>query len=376
MLGNTFFSFSTFVKNEMFHIIEECVRGLLVVISIYLFPGCKIKALRAKTNTYIKTPVRGEEPVFVVTGRKEDVAKAKREILSAAEHFSQIRASRKSNLASGLGSGASTPPGPPANIPGHVTIQVRVPYRVVGLVVGPKGATIKRIQHQTHTYIVTPSRDKEPVFEVTGLPESVETARREIEAHIAVRTGNGLGALAGSDALVQDPDLLASLYKSGLGSLFNYLEPSTDTFPTMASSTASSGAFSSSGSCSSSSSSSGGGRLGDLVSIWNTSLERDEGIGESPSFETSTAASSIWSFPPVSLTGRPSPADSASPTDSLLGSAKRECVVCGDKEVTGALVPCGHNLFCLDCANRVCDASDATCPVCSAPAVQAIRIIS
>ena len=53
--------------------------------------------------------------------------------------------------------------------PGTITLQVRVPYRVVGLVVGPKGATIKRIQQQTHTYIVTPSRDKEPVFEVTGM---------------------------------------------------------------------------------------------------------------------------------------------------------------------------------------------------------------
>lgn len=52
---------------------------------------------------------------------------------------------------------------------GTITLQVRVPYRVVGLVVGPKGATIKRIQQQTHTYIVTPSRDKEPVFEVTGI---------------------------------------------------------------------------------------------------------------------------------------------------------------------------------------------------------------
>ncbi|CAG2065405.1 unnamed protein product, partial [Timema podura] len=132
----------------------------------FLWRRCKIKALRAKTNTYIKTPVRGEEPVFVVTGRKEDVAKAKREILSAAEHFSQIRASRKNNMAAGgLGAGTGNPPGPPANVPGHVTIQVRVPYRVVGLVVGPKGATIKRIQQQTHTYIVTPSRDKEPVFE-------------------------------------------------------------------------------------------------------------------------------------------------------------------------------------------------------------------
>jgi len=146
--------------------------------------GCKIKALRAKTNTYIKTPVRGEEPVFVVTGRKEDVACAKREILSAAEHFSQIRATRKNNINSTLALGQMM-----ANTPGQTTIQVRVPYRVVGLVVGPKGATIKRIQQQTHTYIVTPSRDKEPVFEVTGLPENVEMAKKEIEAHIELRTG-------------------------------------------------------------------------------------------------------------------------------------------------------------------------------------------
>lgn len=148
--------------------------------------GCKIKALRAKTNTYIKTPVRGDEPVFVVTGRKEDVNLAKREILSAAEHFSQIRASRKNQPNSTVGYGVVNP-----GQPGQTTIQVRVPYRVVGLVVGPKGATIKRIQQQTSTYIVTPSRDKEPVFEVTGQPEMVEAARKEIEAHIELRTGSG-----------------------------------------------------------------------------------------------------------------------------------------------------------------------------------------
>merc|ERR1719354_1535190 len=87
-----------------------------------------------------------------------------------------------------MAGGSGTVPGPP-NLPGQTTIQVRVPYRVVGLVVGPKGATIKRIQQQTHTYIVTPSRDKEPVFEVTGMPENVDRAREEIEAHIAMRTG-------------------------------------------------------------------------------------------------------------------------------------------------------------------------------------------
>ena len=394
---------------------------------MFVVAGCKIKALRAKTNTYIKTPVRGEEPVFVVTGRKEDVAKAKREILSAAEHFSQIRASRKNNLGGGglggVGGNSSAPPGPPANVPGHVTIQVRVPYRVVGLVVGPKGATIKRIQHQTHTYIVTPSRDKEPVFEVTGLPESVETARREIEAHIAMRTGNSAAGLAGTllggtTLIDESPDLLASLYKSGLGSLFSYLDNTatppapasnaglTDatvpiSFPTMTSSTGSTGAFSSSGSCSSSSSSTGsagqGRSLGDLVSIWNGSLDRDEGLGESPPFETATAPSSIWSFPsgsPSAPAGRPSPAASVSPTDSLtsLGSlgglvgsgsggtgpaGRRDCLVCGEKEVDAALVPCGHNLFCLDCANRLCDADTAPiCPVCQLPVAQAIRIFS
>ena len=55
--------------------------------------------------------------------------------------------------------------------------------------VGPKGATIKRIQQTTNTYIVTPGRDKEPIFEIAGLPENVEAARIEIESHIAARTG-------------------------------------------------------------------------------------------------------------------------------------------------------------------------------------------
>ena len=147
---------------------------LLHICDILLFLlGCKIKALRAKTNTYIKTPVRGEEPVFIITGRPEDVAAAKREVQAAAEHFTQIRASRKNSTSSNSTSN-SLPRGvtlsPPFGSPNdehHITIRVRVPYQVVGLVVGPKGATVKRIQQITNTYIVTPSRDKEPCFEVS-----------------------------------------------------------------------------------------------------------------------------------------------------------------------------------------------------------------
>ena len=95
---------------------------------------------------------------------------------------------------------------------------MRVPYRVVGLVVGPKGATIKRIQQQTHTYIVTPSRDKDPVFEVTGLPDNVQMAKREIEAHIAIRTGSlPIDGVTGDDLTNGQSELIANLYKHGIG---------------------------------------------------------------------------------------------------------------------------------------------------------------
>jgi hypothetical protein len=62
--------------------------------------GCKIKALRAKTNTYIKTPQRTEPPMFTITGRREDVLEARAEIQLAADHFTQIRASRRGSCGS------------------------------------------------------------------------------------------------------------------------------------------------------------------------------------------------------------------------------------------------------------------------------------
>lgn len=60
-----------------------------------------------------------------MTGRREDVEMAKREIVSAAEHFSMIRASRCKAGAPGGGGGGSLP-GPP-HLPGQTTIQVGRP---------------------------------------------------------------------------------------------------------------------------------------------------------------------------------------------------------------------------------------------------------
>ncbi|KAF1591146.1 UNVERIFIED_CONTAM: RNA-binding protein MEX3D, partial [Eudyptes pachyrhynchus] len=377
--------------------------------------GCKIKALRAKTNTYIKTPVRGEEPVFIVTGRKEDVEMAKREILSAAEHFSLIRATR--SKAGGL-SGAT--PGPP-NLPGQTTIQVRVPYRVVGLVVGPKGATIKRIQQRTHTYIVTPGRDKEPVFAVTGMPENVDRAREEIEAHITLRTGaftdsgpdsdfhaNGtdvcldlLGAAASLWAKAPHPGRRPPAATGGLRG-DNALGAASTPEPFYVGSRGGPPLPDPSPSSPYGGSGNGGFTFGgDGPSApTGTATPEDYPVGAVPwrppqsalpPFSGSTTFSTTPSLPSTTLasstldtvpsegnhkpstTAANSSASTAAPGPPSAALA-RECVVCSEGEAMAALVPCGHNLFCMDCAVRICGKSEPECPACRTPATQAIRV--
>lgn len=486
--------------------------------------GCKIKALRAKTNTYIKTPVRGEDPVFIVTGRREDVEMAKREIVSAAEHFSMIRASR---CKAGGGGGGGSLPGPP-NLPGQTTIQVRVPYRVVGLVVGPKGATIKRIQQQTHTYIVTPSREKDPVFEVTGMPENVDRAREEIETHITLRTGTfvdlqgdndfhtngtdvsleGLGSLSGGLGATlwsratshhsappppptSPPSALSMSVHHSSGRKMSSSVPyhthnggmSADSFstarkateggsPTSPFSTGSSSAggftfggdstpglpssdelgfefsasniwapFVNNGSGNKTGSSSqqqplrrnsSGVSAGAITPRLSPTLPQDTGVvppldhplarraqsdplstlswlqsgnaggGSFSGASSSSSGGSSTGYSSCSASSLPG----GSPTDSegggsgvgltsgilsrLKGSSgsgvaalvgvspgvNRDCFVCFESEVTAALVPCGHNLFCMECAGQICQSTEPECPVCHTPTTQCIRIFS
>uniref|UniRef100_A0A8C6TW85 Mex-3 RNA binding family member D n=1 Tax=Neogobius melanostomus TaxID=47308 RepID=A0A8C6TW85_9GOBI len=354
--------------------------------------GCKIKALRAKTNTYIKTPVRGEEPVFIVTGRREDVEMAKREIVSAAEHFSMIRASRCK--AGGPGGGGSLP-GPP-HLPGQTTIQVRVPYRVVGLVVGPKGATIKRIQQQTHTYIVTPSREKDPVFEVTGMPENVDRAREEIETHITLRTGTFVDLQGDNDFHTNGTDvsleglgslsagLGAALWSRATGHHSGGLSFGGDSTPGLPSdelgfefSTSNIWAPFVNGTASKSSSSqqplrrnSSGLSGGAITPRLSPTLPQDTAIGSLEHPLARRAQSDPLSTfrlkgagPGVGLVG-------------VGGAVNRDCFVCFESEVTAALVPCGHNLFCMECAGQICQSAEPECPVCHTPATQCIRIFS
>ncbi|KAJ8386511.1 hypothetical protein AAFF_G00169810 [Aldrovandia affinis] len=365
--------------------------------------GCKIKALRAKTNTYIKTPVRGEEPVFLITGRKEDVALARREIISAAEHFSMLRASRN-KLGASFNGGS-----PPAPLPGQTTIQVRVPYRVVGLVVGPKGSTIKRIQQQTCTYIVTPSRDRDPVFEITGSPGNAEGAREEIESHIAFRTGglhdlnNENDCLAGSEGggLLLAPAAWAGGEGGGV-----QRKPLASSYRQNFSDALASGGGGR-GIYGKSDFPAGGQKACSYMGLEASPCWGDADYPKQAAYYAQQRSKSFGGLP-LPLTrlspGLPEPCGTASPhaqarrahsepisasmgfPGRLPGPApgardsppisSRECMTCFESKVTAALVPCGHNLFCMECAIRICELNHPECPVCHALVTQAIRIFS
>lgn len=390
------------------------------------------------------------------------------------------------------------------------TKKVRVPYRVVGLVVGPKGATIKRIQQQTSTYIVTPSREKEPIFEVTGMPDNVEQAKREIEAHIALRTGLvnvdgsgnelspdmmhdlaaglnglGLGMLGSNLGGAMDngtSDLMGSLYKSSsaLRSAFTG-HLNNDVYgvaSTGLSNLLGDNAFGLRSQYGAPSASSAAGKIDSELQtlgsgLLNSLYDSDEGIGlggsDSPTLSHSLIQPNIWStdfgtgvvgggstssintnstasgtsttsaggakrsnsfgfptsdseHPPArrissdpltaigstlnslsaafqirsdsdsgvrdssaSASGSASPAAcspvGSSSNSSTRGSLKRECIMCCEGEMVAALVPCGHKLFCMDCAQRLVpkessDLAGGECPVCHQAVTQAIRIFS
>ncbi|NWZ88666.1 MEX3C ligase, partial [Poecile atricapillus] len=296
------------------------------------------------------------------------------------------------------------------------------------------GATIKRIQQQTHTYIVTPSRDKEPVFEVTGMPENVDRAREEIEMHIAMRTGAFLELGGDADFRHNGTDVGSEGGPAWLGAR-----------PAAARGRMGSGYRNDSSSSLGSGSTDsylGGSRLADFSptspfgagGFWfGEALPAAEELAlDSPAFEPLPAPSpTVWARPepaaaPPGPCGEPGavrrgsrpPTPRLSPTfpegpepppsrraqgeqpglplyipafsngtnsysSSNGGSAsssppecrrRHECVVCFESEATAALVPCGHNLFCLQCAGRICGRAAPACPVCHSAVTQAIQI--
>ncbi|RVE68108.1 hypothetical protein OJAV_G00088540 [Oryzias javanicus] len=451
--------------------------------------GCKIKALRAKTNTYIKTPVRGEQPVFVVTGRKEDVAMAKREILSAAEHFSLIRASRNKTGPLSSVTALGTP-----TLPGQTTIQVRVPYRVVGLVVGPKDSYYKwtrvlreprwrgwrrrleRTLPSTETGQSRPFQERvdNSDFQFNGTDVSFECSSLSsggkdgwLRAGPSSPSGRSLLPVSMNGTQRVNSNIssgvrMSSTYRNDSSSSLGSGSSSADSFyscgngnrladfsPTF-SFNANANNNNNNNSNSSTSFWFGESLLGmgseELVSlggggsssgfdpltistahtlhsavqphIWspfvdNQSLQAFDTLQSqtsqpgtprlSPTFSGSEAlehpqaqrvhqrpfgsagtldaqrlpsSSSAFSSSSESTTSSSSPPESSfcRPGLGSAGRGQEICIQCMDNHVIAALVPCGHNLFCLDCATQICQGPEAACPVCLSPATQAIEL--
>lgn len=350
--------------------------------------------------------------MFVITGRPEDVSAARREVLAAAEHFTQIRAARKSNAAAAAAAASNMAPNIGSPVEERVSIYVRVPYRVVGLVVGPKGATIKRIQQVTSTYIVTPSRDKEPCFEVTGTPDNVERAKREIESYIAMRTGNSITDSDGeSDYTILSPSI-EPVFSPSHGQLGRkHSEPSSKMlhqFSPRSSASPPSSTYNGNDSClegypngwgvepiTSHSSpltsavfgtrgGGGGGGQGGFVRANSMSSECMFSYSVPPMSAPAFSSSGVFDFTAVRDTLKqdpPSPTYSCGSNSSegtsvnspKLSQRRNTCCMCRGKEVVAALVPCGHNLFCFSCASNLAT-SAGPCPVCGLQVSAVLRI--
>lgn len=116
--------------------------------------GHKIKSIRERTETFIKTPMRTEFPIFKIAGTQNNVARAKREITDIVQRL------KSPHYRMGVLGDESAGP--------RVTAGVRVPFKFVGLVVGFQGTTVMEIQSKTKTHIQTPAHGGDPVFQVTG----------------------------------------------------------------------------------------------------------------------------------------------------------------------------------------------------------------
>lgn len=118
--------------------------------------GHKIKAIRERTGTFIKTPLRNEAPVFRIAGTVQKVSSAKKEIMDVVNRLKSPH-----YRMNGLMNEDPTHP--------RVTAKLRVPFKFVGLVVGFQGQTVLEVQCKTKTHIQTPAHGGEPIFLITGM---------------------------------------------------------------------------------------------------------------------------------------------------------------------------------------------------------------
>ena len=149
--------------------VRSCVLLLfagLTLINLYL--GTKIRQIRNETDTLIQTPVNGEEPVFILKGNKKNVEEAEARIIDAAHQYDLSLFVEASTYQDGE----------------RKQLNLLLPARFIGLVVGKKGAAIKRIMEQSGATVITPKVNTLNGFKVFGTNRQIMAAINLIKQHI------------------------------------------------------------------------------------------------------------------------------------------------------------------------------------------------
>ena len=164
--------------------------------------GWKIRDLQEQTNTYIRTPARGEDHIFIITGRPQGVAAAKRMLAAEAYHLTQLRAPRTNSmhnqstqyLGSAYGPFYENGPTTMQKSP-YITQCVAIAIPIYPLVFGH----------------IIPNPAEDPSFVITGRPDDVATAQHEVITPAQhVRHEDPISAIRPEDAAEARRDMLTA----------------------------------------------------------------------------------------------------------------------------------------------------------------------
>lgn len=121
--------------------------------------GRKIKRIAKDTQTFIKCPCPTHPPIFEIYGhRKHLITRAKRDIQRFADHFDKMK-NKKRQIRLDAGEKIET---------------IWFEKADVACVIGKRGRQIKKIMFQSQAKVISPDTNKNSIFIIIGLNESVK----------------------------------------------------------------------------------------------------------------------------------------------------------------------------------------------------------
>lgn len=139
--------------------IEEFVPSNEHAAEIIGFKGFKIKRISKETHTYIQCPSPNDLPIFRIFGdSKLSIKIARGKIREYAAHFDKMR-NKKRQIKLRSGERLQT---------------ICFKKSEISCIIGRKGRQIKSIMTATNVSVISPDRNKEPIFIVVGKERNVE----------------------------------------------------------------------------------------------------------------------------------------------------------------------------------------------------------